>query len=69
LVAAALEEKAVGAVELHGSLGSLKEVITGNWDLITKGPEFFCFGMLESYDLPQLAALVAPRPLTFAEAP
>ena len=65
LVAAALEEKAVAGVELHGSLGSLKEVIERDWSVNQK-PELFCFGLLEAFDLKQIAALVAPRPVKFA---
>jgi len=60
LVAAALEEKAVAGVELHGALGSLKEVIEKDWT-VDKTPEMFCFGLLEAFDVPQLTALVAPR--------
>jgi dienelactone hydrolase len=67
LVAAALEEKNVGAVELHGSLGSLKEVIEQNWGITVQGPEFFCFGLLEAFDIRHLAALVAPRPVEFTK--
>jgi dienelactone hydrolase len=67
LVAAAIEEKDIGAVELHGSLKSLKQVIEQNWDVLSKGPEFFCFGLLDAFDVPQLAALVAPRPVSFAD--
>ena len=66
LVAAGLEEKAIGRVELHGSLGSLKEVIEQNWTVNQK-PELFCFGLLESFDVAQLAALVAPRPVELVE--
>ncbi len=67
LVAAGLDEKSVGAVELHGSLGSLKEVIENNWVNPWKGPEFFCFGLLEGFDIRHLAALVAPRPVIFVK--
>ncbi len=67
LVAAALEEKAIGQVELHESLGSLKEVIEQNWSIDQK-PEMFCFGLLEAFDVKQMAALVAPRPLTLEKA-
>ena len=67
LVAAGLEEKAVGQVELHGSLGSLKEVIEQNWS-VTQKPELFCFGLLEAFDVKQLTALVAPRPVKFINA-
>lgn len=67
LVAAGLEERAIAGVELHGSLGSLKEVIEKNWTVSQK-PELFCFGLLEAFDVRQLAALVGPRPLTFVRA-
>ncbi len=66
LIAAALEDQAIGSVALHGSLGSLKEVIEQNWGVIEK-PELFCFGLLESFDIKQLAALIAPRPVKFVE--
>ncbi len=62
LIAAALEEKAVTDVELHRSLSTLKEVIEENW-LVTHRPEMFCFGLLETFDIKQIAALVAPRPV------
>ena len=60
LIAAALEERAVAGAELHGALGSLKEVIEKDWT-VDKTPEMFCFGLLEAFDVPQLTALVAPR--------
>jgi hypothetical protein len=60
LVAAALEEKAVAGAELHGALGSLKEIIEKDWT-VDKQPEMFCFGLLEAFDVPQIAALVTPR--------
>ena len=53
-------------MRLHGSLGSLKEVIEQNWGVDEK-PELFCFGLLESFDIKHLAALIAPRPVTFVE--
>ncbi len=62
LVAGALEEKAVGGLELQGAIGSLKEVIEQNRS-VDQMPEMFCFGLLEAADVKQLAALVAPRPL------
>ncbi|HEX8202738.1 MAG TPA: hypothetical protein VF590_19835, partial [Isosphaeraceae bacterium] len=62
LVAAALEEQAVGGLELHGPLGSLKEVIEQRREFAF-APELFCFGLLESFDVRDLAALVAPRPI------
>ena len=64
LVAAALEPQAIAGAELHQSLGSLKEVIEQNW-AVSEKPELFCFGLLEALDLKQIAALVAPRPVSF----
>jgi dienelactone hydrolase len=66
LVAAAVEEKNVGELELRGSLGSLKELIEQN-RYVVEFPELFCFGLLEAMDVRQLAALAAPRPAVFLE--
>lgn len=60
LVAAALETDAVAIVETNGGLHSLKQVIEQN-HAVPDMPELFCFGLLESFDIPQIAALVAPR--------
>jgi len=60
LVAAALEEKAVGQVDLRQSLDSLKEVIQRDWT-VEQAPELFCFGLLEWFDISTLKAMVAPR--------
>lgn len=65
LVAAALEEQAIAGVEIRESFGSLKEILENNWTA-SKTPEVFCFGLLESFDIKQLAALVAPRPVKIA---
>ncbi len=62
LIAAGLEQEAIGSVELHESLASLTEVIENNWSVDQK-PELFCFGLLEWFDIEHLAALVAPRPV------
>lgn len=67
LVAAALEPHAVSGLELHGSLGSLKEIIERN-ATVDQTPEAFCFGLLEQFDIRQLAALVAPRPVALRQA-
>lgn len=67
LVAAALETQAVDRVELHGSLASLKQVVERN-DAVNEKPEFFCFGLLEAFDICELAALVAPREVRFVAA-
>ena len=64
LVAAGIEPTAIAGVDLNASLGSLKQVIEKN-QLVNQTPEVFCFGLLERFDILQLAALVAPRPLTF----
>jgi cephalosporin-C deacetylase-like acetyl esterase len=60
LAAAALETRAIDRVELHQPLGSFKELIEsgGGSD---RTPELFCFGLLEQFDVRQIAALVAPR--------
>lgn len=65
LIAAGIEKQAIGSVQLEGALGSLKEVIELNWAVDQK-PELFCFGLLEVFDIRQLTALVAPRPVTFS---
>jgi hypothetical protein len=65
LVATGLEPDAVSEVTLTGSYGSLKEVIESNLG-VNETPELFCFGLLEQFDIRQLAALVAPRPVPFA---
>ena len=61
-MAAGLEEKAIAGVVLSGCLGSLKDVITQN-KTVQQAPELFCFGLLGEFDIPQLTALVAPRPV------
>ena len=65
-VAAALEEKAIACLELRNPLSSLKEVIAKNVG-VNQQPELFCFGLLEQFDVPQLRALVAPRPVVTAK--
>jgi hypothetical protein len=66
LIAAALEETSVAGAELHGSLKSLKEVIEQNRG-VNEAPDLFCFGLLEKFDIPDLAALAAPRAVEFRE--
>ena len=41
---------------------SLKQVIEKNLT-VEQAPELFCFGLLERFDMPQLLALAAPRPV------
>jgi hypothetical protein len=62
LTAAALDERAISAVELHQPLTSLKVVLEQN-RTFDQSPELFCFGLLESFDVPQLKELIAPRPV------
>ncbi|HTU91270.1 MAG TPA: hypothetical protein VMF69_14415, partial [Gemmataceae bacterium] len=62
LVAAALEDEAIGRLVLQGTLGSLKELLEQN-RAVDQLPEMFCFGLLEAFDVKQLSALVAPRPV------
>jgi hypothetical protein len=56
LAAAALEPRAITASELHQPLTSLKDVLHANRSY-EQMPELFCFGLLETCDVPQLAAL------------
>lgn len=67
LVAAGLEERAIGKLELHGAWGSLKEVIEQNRS-VEQMPEMFCPGLLEGFDVKQLTALVAPCQVKFVAA-
>ena len=64
LTAGALERDSIDSLELHHSLGSLKEVIERDWSA-QEEPTLFCFGLLEHFDLSHLACLVAPRALRF----
>jgi hypothetical protein len=63
LVAAALETDAIAGVKLAHAITSLKEPIERNLT-VEDAPEQFCFGLLESFDVPQLRALVEPRPIS-----
>lgn len=67
LVASALESEAVTGVELQGSLASLKQVVERSY-VVNEKPELFCFGLLEAFDIREIAALVAPRELRFIDA-
>jgi dienelactone hydrolase len=66
LVAGAMEVKAIGRVEIQGSLGTLREVIEQSRS-VDQMPELFCFGLLEATDVRQMAALVAPRPVVLID--
>lgn len=67
MIASALETTAIDSVRLRQSLGSLKQVIEKNYG-INQSPEFFCFGLLEAFDIREIAALTAPRAITFVDA-
>src|SRR5262249_40918834 len=63
LVAAALEPDAIAALETRKAMASLREIIEK--DLTAEQtPELFCFGLLDEFDIPQIAA-IAPRPVKF----
>ncbi len=55
-VAAALEGRAIAGVETHDAFSSLKQVIEKNMK-VDEAPELFCFGLLESFDIPQIKSL------------
>jgi dienelactone hydrolase len=63
LIAAALEPKSIGSLASEQSLKSLHDVLAR--DLTARQfPEYFCFGLLARYDIPQMEALVRPRPVS-----
>ncbi len=64
LVASASEQSAIKAIELRESLGSLKQVLEDNLG-VNQVPEYFCFGLLEHFDIVSLAALGASSRVTF----
>jgi hypothetical protein len=66
LVAAALEPAAIATVEVSGSLSSLKQLIEED-KTVESLPELFAFGLLTEFDICQIVALAAPRPVIFLE--
>jgi hypothetical protein len=62
LTAAAIETKAIAAVDVLGARSSLKETIEQGGAVNTT-PEPFCFGLLEIADIRELVALASPRPV------
>jgi dienelactone hydrolase len=62
LVAAAVETDAISDVKLVRPLTSLRDVIQRDMTVM-EAPELFCFGLLETFDIPQLSELVKPRPV------
>jgi hypothetical protein len=65
LAAAGLEPRAIARLELHRAYGSLAEILEQNLG-VNQAPELFSFGLLEAFDVKQLVALAAPRPVSFA---
>jgi hypothetical protein len=59
LVARALNPERISGVEEIQPLGSLKDVIHGNY-VVEQAPELFCAGLLEITDLAQLRELANP---------
>jgi hypothetical protein len=56
LIAAALETGAIRKAHLTDPLSSFRQVIDTNTPISQK-PELFCFGLLESFDIPQIKEL------------
>ena len=56
LIAAALETKAIAGHSNEGAYRSLHQILDDNLS-VDKTPELFCFGLLESFDIPQIEAL------------
>jgi hypothetical protein len=56
LVAAGLEPNAFAKLETVDCLSTLKQVLTDDRQF-SEAPEYFCFGLLEQFDIPQLIAL------------
>lgn len=65
LTAAALEPVVVEQIELRDSFASLKEIVERNLTS-QDAPELFCSGLLEQFDIPQLAALAGPTHVEFS---
>ncbi len=62
LIAAALETDAISGVRLVESFGSLAEIIEHDLGA-RQAPELFCFGLLQAFEIEDIRALVAPRPV------
>lgn len=64
LIAGALETEAIAGLRLEESFHSLREIIEHDLGA-NQTPELFCFGLLEAFDIQQIAALNAPRPTIY----
>ena len=58
LVAKAIGPKSIGVLHPTQHIDDLHGIIRNNWTVQDK-PEMFCFGLLESFNVPQLKALAA----------
>jgi hypothetical protein len=68
LVAAALERKAIDRVDLHGGMGSLKDVLEKNMT-VNQAPELFCFGLQGPYAWPGRSDSIMKRSLSGVREP
>lgn len=64
LCAAAADTHSKVNVTMHNSFASLRQIIELN-RAANEVPELFCFGLLQEFDIAQLAALVAPQKVEF----
>ena len=60
------KSKLLESIELHDCPGSLKEILEKNLP-VQEARDLYSFGLLEEFDIPQLAALCAPVPVTFVK--
>lgn len=67
LIAGALEPSSIQETTVRDSLATLKQVIEENLG-VQKFPNLFCYGLLEHFDVKQLAALHVPREVRFEAA-
>lgn len=67
LVATALEPAAISGAEVSGALASLKQLLEED-KTVEELPELFPFGLLTEFDVRDLVAMAAPRPVTFRNA-
>ena len=56
LIAAALEQRAIGKLKMAQSWKGLHQMLDENWTA-EQMPELFCFGLFEAFDIPQLEQL------------
>jgi hypothetical protein len=66
LVATAIEPAAISGAEVSGSLASLKQLLEED-KTVEELPELFAFGLLAEFDVRDLVAMAAPRPVVFRD--